>query len=72
LETISGLNCNSYQKATSVRTEARMSSLAGPGLPSEKEDHRLPIGQAAVVIVSLAVLSWAVLIAIVMGLRALL
>jgi hypothetical protein len=49
-----------------------MSSLAGPGLPSEKEDHRLPIGQAAVVIVSLAVLSWAVLIAIVMGLRALL
>jgi hypothetical protein len=70
LETISGLNCNSYQKATSVRTEARMSSLAGPGLPSEKED--LPIGQAAVVIVSLAVLSWAVLIAIVMGLRALL
>jgi hypothetical protein len=47
-----------------------MSSLAGPGLPSEKED--LPIGQAAVFIVSLAVLSWAVLIAIVMGLRALL
>ena len=49
-----------------------MSSLARPGLPSEKEDHRLPIGQAAVVIVALAVLSWAVLIAIIMGLRALL
>jgi hypothetical protein len=49
-----------------------MSLLARPGLPSEKEDHRLPIGQAVVVIVSLAVLSWAVLVAIVMGLRALL
>ena len=49
-----------------------MSSLAGPGLPSEKEDHRLPIGQAAVVIVALAALSWAVLISIVLALRALL
>jgi hypothetical protein len=72
LETISGLNCNRPSKATSVRTEAWMSSLARPGLPSEKEVHRLPIGQAAVVIVALAVLSWAVLIAIIMGLRALL
>ena len=49
-----------------------MSSFARPDLPSEKEDHRLPIGQATVVIVALAVLSWAVLIAIIMGLRALL
>jgi hypothetical protein len=58
--------------------EARMSTFhrvdqrrARPGLPTELE-ARLSAGQAAVVIASLSAFSWAVLIAIVMGLRAVL
>jgi hypothetical protein len=46
-------------------------SRSRPRLPTEIEG-RLPLGQSVVVIVGLAVLSWAVLIAIVMGVRALL
>ena len=42
------------------------------GRPGTETEDRLPRGQAIVVIVGLAVLSWAVLIGIVMGLRALL
>jgi hypothetical protein len=68
------LECN----ATRVRTEDRMSTCQGvdqrrakPGSPTETE-HRLPVGQSVVVIAGLSLLSWAVLIAIVMGLRALL
>jgi hypothetical protein len=41
---------------------------ARPGLPTET--GRLPLGQSVVIIAGLAVLSWAVLIAIFMGLRA--
>jgi hypothetical protein len=41
------------------------------GLPIETED-RLPVGESVVVIAGLSALSWAVLISIVMGLRALL
>jgi hypothetical protein len=41
------------------------------GLPIETES-RLPVGQSVVVIAGLSALSWAVLISIVMGLRALL
>jgi hypothetical protein len=44
---------------------------ARPGLPTELE-ARLPAGQAAVVIASLSALSWAVLISIVLTLRAML
>ena len=44
---------------------------ARPGLPTETEG-RLPLGQSLVVIAGLSVLSWVVLIAIVMGLCALL
>ena len=44
---------------------------ARSGLPTELE-ARLPAGQAAFVIASLSAFSWAVLIAIVMGLRAVL
>jgi hypothetical protein len=44
---------------------------ARPGLPTEIED-RLPMGQAVMIIAGLAVLCWAVLIAIVMGLCAVL
>jgi hypothetical protein len=44
---------------------------ARPGLPTETE-ARLPVGQSVVVIASLSALSWAVLIAIIMGLRAVL
>jgi|GraSoi_2013_20cm_1033751.scaffolds.fasta_scaffold311301_1 hypothetical protein len=57
--------------------EARMCTFhrdqrrARPGLPTELE-ARLPAGQAAFVIASLSAFSWAVLIAIVMGLRAVL
>ena len=40
--------------------------------PGTETEGRLPRGQAIVIIVGLAVLSWAVLIAIVIGLRALL
>ena len=39
-----------------------------PGLPTEIEG-RLPQGQAVVIIAALAVLSWAILIAIIMVLR---
>jgi hypothetical protein len=41
------------------------------GLPIETEG-RLPVGQSVVVIAGLSALSWAVLVSIVMGLRALL
>ena len=41
------------------------------GLPIETED-RLPIGQSVVVIAGLSALSWAVLISIVMAVRAVL
>jgi hypothetical protein len=41
------------------------------GLPIETED-RLSVGQSAVVITGLSVLSWAVLIATIMALRAML
>jgi hypothetical protein len=58
--------------------EARMSTFhhvdlrrARPSLPTELE-ARLPAGQAAVVIAGLSAFSWAVLIAIVMALRAVL
>jgi hypothetical protein len=44
---------------------------ARPDLPREIEG-RLPVGQATVVIAGLSVLSWAVLIGIAMGLRAVL
>jgi hypothetical protein len=44
---------------------------ARPGLPTEIES-RLPIGQSVVVIAGLSVLSWAVLISIVVALRAVL
>ena len=43
----------------------------GPGLPSEIEG-RLPRGQAAVVIAGLSALSWAVLIAIIVAVHAVL
>jgi len=42
-----------------------------PGLPAEIE-ARLPVGKAAVVIAGLSALSWAVLISIVLALRAIL
>jgi hypothetical protein len=51
-----------------LRVDLRWSRL---GLPTEIEG-RLPLGQAILVIAGLSLLSWAVLIAIVMGLRALL
>jgi hypothetical protein len=41
------------------------------GLPIETES-RLPVGQSVVVIAGLSVISWAVLIAIIMALRAML
>jgi hypothetical protein len=44
---------------------------ARPGLPIETED-RLPVGQSVVVIAGLSALSWAVLISIVLALRAML
>jgi hypothetical protein len=44
---------------------------AKPGSPTETE-RRLPIGQSVVVIAGLSVLSWAVLISIVVALRAVL
>jgi hypothetical protein len=44
---------------------------ARPGLPTETE-ARLPLGQSIVVIGGLSVLSWAVLISIVVALRAVL
>ena len=50
------------------RVEERRTRL---GSPPERES-RLPLAQAAAVIAGLSVLSWAVLIAIVMGLRAVL
>ena len=40
--------------------------------PSIEIEGRLPLGQSAVVIAGLSVLSWVVLIAIIMGLRAVL
>jgi hypothetical protein len=42
------------------------------GLPTETEGHRLPVAQSVVVITGLSVLSWAVLISIVLALRAML
>ena len=44
---------------------------ARPGLPIETED-RLPVGQSVVVIAGLSALAWAVLISIVLALRAML
>ena len=44
---------------------------ARPRLPTETED-RLSVGQSVVVIAGLSVISWAVLIAIIMALRAML
>jgi hypothetical protein len=44
---------------------------ARPGLPIETED-RLPVGQSVVVIAGLSALSWAVLISIIVALRAVL
>jgi hypothetical protein len=43
---------------------------ARPGQPTETE-RRLPLGQSLVVIAGLSALSWAALITIVIGLRAL-
>jgi hypothetical protein len=40
--------------------------------PGTETEGRLPRGKSVVVIIGLAVLSWAVLIAIIMGLRAVL
>jgi hypothetical protein len=51
-----------------LRVDFRWSRL---GLPTEIEG-RLPLGQAVLVIAGLSALSWAVLISIVLALRALL
>jgi len=64
------------RNATGVRTEAKMSTFhrvderrAKLGPPTETVS-RLPPGQSVVVIAGLAALSWAVLIALFMALRA--
>jgi hypothetical protein len=54
----------SFHRVDQRRARSRL------GLPIETED-RLPVGQSVVVIAGLSALSWAVLIAIIVGLRAL-
>ena len=53
------------------RVDHQRQARSTSGLPIETED-RLPVGQSVVVIAGLSALSWAVLISIVLGLRAML
>src|SRR4051794_31768554 len=76
--TILGLKCNCNQMRHEFAPREKMSSFhrvdhtrARSGQPAETE-ARLTVGQSVVVIVGLSALSWAVLISIVVALRAVL
>ena len=78
LGTILDLSCSCKQTRDEFAPEAKMSTFhpveerRGGLRPPTETENRLSLGRSAIVIVGLSALSWAVLIAIVVALRAVL